>query len=361
MTTTTTSAPTSRSATSRRPSCRAALSAACGVTGIALVLGGSTQALAASSLSASAGPPEPASSAAGAAGAATVPKGSIVYVKNNNIWIMRGDGTGKRQVTKDGTAALPYRSPSESDSGTIAAARGDLIIRLNRAGTKLNTIDPPAVKNSVGEPMDGPVTEVAISPDGKKIAYSFSWYSCPPAADCAVRGVTAYTAADHLTPPSTYKTTLYATPSWVGNSRTLQNGSTSTQIQIHDLTKTSVHWFWDSDYANPSTDITDAELSDDGKQLALVRGYGSNQTILWFTVNGNALHGPAPAPPTPNCLTNASPNVSSPTWAPAGAGLAYAYPAGIYVVTNPAVCGASAPVLIAPGGSHPDWSPATLT
>jgi predicted trehalose synthase len=43
--------------------------------------------------------------------------------------------------------------------------------------------------------------DVAISPDGSKIAYTFVSYSCPVGASCGARYATGYTAADHLTPP----------------------------------------------------------------------------------------------------------------------------------------------------------------
>ena len=96
--------------------------------------------------------------------------GSIVYVKSANLFIARGDGTHARRLTTDGTTDRPYSSPSESDAGVIAAARGSRIVRMTQTGQLLNTIDPPALRNTAGESMDGAVNDVAISPDGGKIA-----------------------------------------------------------------------------------------------------------------------------------------------------------------------------------------------
>ena len=48
---------------------------------------------------------------------------SIVYVKDANVWLASGDGGSQYQVTTDGTAAQPYRSPSQADDGTIAVVQ----------------------------------------------------------------------------------------------------------------------------------------------------------------------------------------------------------------------------------------------
>lgn len=65
-------------------------------------------------------PPAPAPWALAAAAVGT--SGSIVYVKGNNLFIARGDGTHARALTTNGTKDQPYHSPSESDAGVIAAA-----------------------------------------------------------------------------------------------------------------------------------------------------------------------------------------------------------------------------------------------
>ena len=49
---------------------------------------------------------------------------SIVYVKDGNVWLAAGDGGSQYQVTTDGTAEHPYRSPSQADDGTIAVGYG---------------------------------------------------------------------------------------------------------------------------------------------------------------------------------------------------------------------------------------------
>ena len=133
---------------------------------------------------------------------------SIVYVKDANVWLASPDGSGAYQVTSDGTAEHPYRSPSQADDRTIAASFGQEIVRMRQNGDVLNRLDPPALINSVSHPMDGVPVEVAISPDGTKVAYSFTTYECPvgaPAARATRRGSSRPTAPP--TPRSTARAT----------------------------------------------------------------------------------------------------------------------------------------------------------
>src|SRR5687768_3913137 len=54
--------------------------------------------------------------------AATASADSIVFVKDANVWVASPDGSNQRQLTRDGTADHPYRSPSQADDGTVAAS-----------------------------------------------------------------------------------------------------------------------------------------------------------------------------------------------------------------------------------------------
>ena len=285
--------------------------------------------------------------------------GSIVYVKGFNVWIARGDGTGQRQLTHDGSRSKGYFSPSEADNGTIAAARGPLIVRLSHNGAVLNRIDPPALKNSAGESMDGPVTQVALSPDGKTVAYSFVRPSCPVGGDCQYRYATGYTAADHLSTAG--GSTFFHDPSWIGSGRTLQSGGYGSQVQLQDVKAAPRYWFDDRDYAGSNdTDLADGELSPDGRQLVEIRGYGENTSVLWYSVTGNAKSGLPPAVPTPACLTGTGPGKTSPTWSPDSTALAWGTPDGIWITKDAVHCGAQNAVLKIKGGATPDWSRAAL-
>lgn len=287
---------------------------------------------------------------------------SIVYVKESNVWLVNPDGSGNYPVTTDGTAEHPYRSPSQADDGTIAVGFGNEIVRLRQNGTVLNRIDPPAILNSVGDPVDGPPIDVALSPDGTRIAYTMSSNTCPIAADCGGRTVTAYTAADHLTAPLQSGTTYLRDPSWATNSRTLQFGGYTHQVNVHDVGGASdVHWFDDYDVVGQAdaTDLSDGELNRQGTRLALVRNYGPAATVVWYDVAGNALGGLPPAPAM-RCVTSADEGINGPTWSPDGESLAMADPEGIWVKRGAGNCDSPPPQLIVPGGSDPDWGPAPV-
>ncbi len=278
---------------------------------------------------------------------------SLVFIKSGNVWLSHSDGSGAYQVTSGGN----YRSPTQADDGTIAAGHGDDIVRMTQNGTVLNTIDPPPLTNSVGHPVDGPPIDVAISPDGSRIAYTFVGYECPVGASCGARSATGYTAADHYTAGG--GTTYFRDPSWVTNARTLQFGGYGSQVNIHDVGGAAKHWFNDSDYADPSTDLSDGEATRQGADLAIVRGYGSDTRIFWFPVADARSGTPAVPDPSTGCATGAEEGLAGPTWSPDGSALALESKDGIYVKRQARDCSVQ-PTLAAPGGSAPDWGPADV-
>jgi len=218
--------------------------------------------------------------------------------------------------------------------------------------------------NAVSHPMDGVPVDVAISPDGTKIAWSFANYSCPVGASCGARAVTGYTAADHLTPPEQLAGALYTSnPSWAGNSRTLSSAGYGHQINVHDLGPgtTDVHWFDDEDvFPNASsTDLSDAELTRQGDKIALLRGYGDDTRLLTLKTNGAP-----PALPSPVCITSPDKKIQGPSWSPDGTALAVGDSDGITVLRNvpndDAQCAAMQVGTVVPGGSEPDWGPADV-
>ena len=298
--------------------------------------------------------------------AGTAQASSIVFIKDYNVWLGKPDGTGLYQVTKDGTYASPYRSPSQADNGIIAVGRGDEILRMKQNGTVLNRLDPYPLTNSVSQPVDGPAVDVAISPDGSKIAYTFVSYECPVGASCGARGATGYTAADHLTPPQNAGTTYFTNPSWVTNTRTLQFGGYGSQVNIQDVgTPGARHWFDDSDYAPSPEDLGDGEVTRDGTKIALVRSYDANTHLIWWKLAGNAQSGAKPAigNPAAGCVTGKQAGTDGPTWSPDGSALAWRETnAGrneIWVKPQADACGVQ-PRLLFAGGSEPDWGPAAI-
>lgn len=294
------------------------------------------------------------SSAAGATSG-----GSIAYISDNDVWIANPDGSHHFRVTWDGTANSPYRSPSQADNGIIAAGHLNDIVLMRQSGDLIREIDPPALTNSVSHPMDGAPVDVAISPNGRIIAWSFVGYECDSTVDCGPRTATGYTDASGRTPVSRDGSTFFHNPSWVGNSRTIQTGGYGSQVMLHDPGHEPVHWFDDSDYAEQSTDLSDSELSADGQRLAAVRGYGEDSRIITFGVSGNAKSGPAPTVPTPDCITDTEEGIAAPTWAPDSDHLAWEESDGIWA-GDLGNCGNAGQKLVIPGGTEPDWGPARV-
>jgi hypothetical protein len=287
---------------------------------------------------------------------------SLVYVHGHDIWLAQPDGSGQHRVTADGTAAAPYRSPSQADDGTIAAGRGSEIVRLRQNGDVVSRFDPPPLVNSAGDWVDGPPVQVALAPDGARIAWTVVSSSCPVGAGCGIRSATAITSADGSAPPEREAVTHLRHPAWVTSTRLLQFGGHGSHVNLLDLGGGAPqHWFDDQDtVAGAGTDLGDGELSADGRRFAAVRGYGESTHLVWYDVGGSALSGPPPAAPSMRCATNEVGGLASPTWSPAGDALAWAIPAGVLVKRGPDDCGSPQPAVVLPGASQPDWGPADV-
>jgi hypothetical protein len=282
---------------------------------------------------------------------------SIVYVKDRNVWIANPDGTGNRQVTFDGREYSSYTDPTQSDDGTIWAGKGQEIVKFDQQGTVLAKWDPPGAQDSVSAGMDEVPQDLAVTPDGKKLAYSMYRYSCPVAADCTARTTTVYSWADRLTKSDELGYELNVqSPQWVSDDRVLVFGGAGSSVNF-DAPGTGdydhVHWFDDPDHE----DLADGELSPQGDRLATLRSYGSNLHLqIWRVADTTAT-------PTAACSA-ADASLNDPTWSPDGKRLAAEVKEGIQVLSLPSVedgCPGSqvSPVAI-PGGTQPDWGPAAV-
>jgi hypothetical protein len=290
---------------------------------------------------------------------------SIVYVQGGNVWIAKPDGSGRYQVTRDGTEAQPYRSPSQADDGTIAASFGHEIVRMRQNGSVINRMDPPPLTNSVGSPVDGVPGSVAISPDGARIAYTLVSYECPiggPA--CGARPATAITPADRMAPTGNLYT---SESSWVTNTRILTFAGYQHQVNTYDVGQPEdVHWFDDEELAANSTDQSDGEVNRQGTYVATIRGYGDDRTVMWLKVRGNVQTGTRAdgtllLPDVDvGCVTTATAEIAGPTWSPSGTALAWYEEGAIHVWDDVARCGGASSKPVIPGGSEPDWGPANV-
>ena len=94
---------------------------------------------------------------------------SIVFIKDHNVWLANPDGTGQYQVTLDGDASSPYRSPSQADDGTIFAIKGSGTDATFHKMKQNGVLLAPPFEGSA--PGSGPL-EASISPDGSLAASS---------------------------------------------------------------------------------------------------------------------------------------------------------------------------------------------
>lgn len=288
--------------------------------------------------------------------------GSIVYVKDHDVWITDGDGRTPLRVTTGGTAGDPWQSPTQSDDGVVVAHRGGIIYRMNQRGEVLNTIDPPALPDALGNRLEGrDLTETAISPDGTKIAYTYF-----KLAFGEKRWVTAFTSASKLSDFNQWGLAFYDKPAWVTDSRVVLNSWYRNKTHLYDLGQRDLPWFDERFYANPAKELSDLEVSRDGQWTVGVRGDVGDESVIVLHNDGDVLTSTTPATPdfdTQLCNIGAADgSLHEPTIAPDGSTVAWAEPGGIYRASDMSCDPATTRVdiLVAAGGSDPSWSPAVI-
>ena len=325
-----------------------------------------------------------ASAAVLALGAGAASADSIAYVKGGDVWLSTTDGARQYQVTFDGG----YSTVSQSDSGRIAALRGDKIVTVDPQGRAIHVdgstryeIKTPHSYTHPGTQFRGPF-DPAISPDGMKIAYS--WYytqlgetpNCNPSTGCQTvygRQGTNYISPRGDSPfdkPGWNEQTGWVGPSWVGDggatiiSDPIQVGNEDVVQHtpgddLNGIRGAISRWFFD-----PSAKgMADGEMSRNKQKLAFVTG-PENKELWIYNAKGGYPYVPR------NCyrITDLAGRVGSPTWSPDGTTVAYADDRGINVLPLPTFgaddCGTPtaehASRVLIPGATNPDWGPADV-
>ena len=104
---------------------------------------------------------------------------SMVFVKNNNVWLARADGSRQVPVTRDGRPGSSYYSPSIADNGTIVALKD---ISLHAFRPNGQRIVAPRRWALTSQAVSTQPLNVDISPNGRIVAtdvLSFDMYYDP--------------------------------------------------------------------------------------------------------------------------------------------------------------------------------------
>jgi hypothetical protein len=315
-----------------------------------------------------------------AASAAT--GGSILYVKGGKLSVVSPDGRVQRRVPHAGS----FINPSQADNGTIVAQRGISFHRLNRRGKQLNKPITTAFRtNPILPAFNGPFWP-EVSPDGTRIAYTYSFIAShfDPACACYRTSPsmnTAYTFANRFveSPVDVFgNARFHSNASWIDNSTVLATtqhlydyaGNVMDSVGIDTLgggTDSYRNWFsecvsgCDSVQTLQLYRLDEGEMTRQRDKLVFVSGplggMADGSRMLIYRMRGMA-----PAFPTGPChVTGANGRFTSPTWSPDGRSLAWADGRGIWVGQVGSIDGQTCQItrrLVVPGGSQPDWGPA---
>jgi hypothetical protein len=307
--------------------------------------------------------------------------GSIVYSKGGSIWAVSPSGKGKHRIPH--TRGLS--NPSQDDRGRIVAQKGINLYRLSRRGKRLNKPITTAYRtNPILTSFKGPFFP-EVSPDGKKIAYTYSFteshydYNC----GCVMTNPslsTSYTYSNRFVSKPDEKFGLarfYYHSSWVGNKSSVgttpdlydYGGNPLNSVEVDPLgggPDSYRVWFTECTSCDDITSfqkypLDEPELTRKQDKAVFVSG------DLDATLPGSALFlYPLAAPPTalpPHFCRVTGPNgkFASPSFSPNGRSLAWADRKGVWVGKLGSLDGDQCELtrkLVVKGGTTPDWGPA---
>jgi hypothetical protein len=283
---------------------------------------------------------------------------SLVFIKEDNVWLSKPDGSGQYQVTLDGTAENPYQSPSQADDGTIVVARklpnGGPLYRLKQNGEVIGAIP-------IGAVIAGPFNP-QVSPDGATVAFE-QVFSRNVNGYFETSSDVRFTRTDGSTPNGFGEVGRGAgAPSWIDSGRAFVGMNQVATTVVPG--QAPVEWWSDYDhqpkwFSNGET-VEDGEVAPNGN-IAVVRGEHDDNTIQLYKSAGSFT-----SLPTPTCTLSepsagpAGKKFADPTFSPTGDAIAWQEGNGVWAEGLPANCADGQPHLLIAGASEPDWGPAAV-
>jgi hypothetical protein len=206
----------------------------------------------------------------GLALAAPAQGASIVFVKKNNVWAAKPDGSQQVRLTRDGTRARPYFSPTIADNGTIVALRGVFLHSFRANGRRIVkprqwAIDPTPSLST--EPLD-----LDLSPNGRLVATDnalYSTYYDPDVSenrpDLTARFVDFADFRRNKVIGETDSYYDYGSPAWIDSRRVVTSSYGGYNAQILEASvgrqRRGTPFYWDPG-RDPATNMNTFQLAD---------------------------------------------------------------------------------------------------
>ena len=208
----------------------------------------------------------------------------MVFIKKNNVWAAKLDGSRQKKLTRDGTRARPYFSPTIADNGTIVALRGVFLHAFRANGRRIVkprqwAIDPTPSLST--EPLD-----LDLSPNGRLVATDNALYSSyydPDVSenrpDLKARYVDFADFRRNKVIGETDSFYDYGSPAWIDSSRVITSsyGGYNAQVLENRVGKQTrgTPFYWDPG-RDPVTNmntftLADPELTRSRDKLAVMR------------------------------------------------------------------------------------------
>ncbi|HWT93583.1 MAG TPA: hypothetical protein VN238_11335, partial [Solirubrobacteraceae bacterium] len=277
--------------------------------------------------------------------AASAGEGTIAFIQDGDVHVIKPDGSGQRAVT----AAGSYASVAWAPDGTLWASRVGRLEHLTQQGDALGTLEAPPLEHAaLPAPLD-----LDVSPDGRKIAFSKVGGSCE--AGCGTSQASG--VVDIATGAS-----LIGTWSMVNGAQFLTDttlvsaGPAYADVQVRQIGQAERTFFNDG-----TTSMADLAVSGDRKRAAWVTE--DRRSVMTGEVGGDLLGGGTGWLSYACVFTPArSGGYVDPAFGPDDRTIAFAETDGIAIVpdaTRPSAdCSSIQNIrtIARPGAHSPDWA-----